>query len=45
MLLEQQGKLYLDTPIQTYLPEYSTGEHRVTEPFYWYTTERVAPEV
>ena len=30
MLLEQQGKLHLDTPIQTYLPEYPTGEHRVT---------------
>ncbi len=30
MLLKQQGKLHLDEPIQTYLPEYATGEHRVT---------------
>ncbi|HEU5368357.1 MAG TPA: serine hydrolase domain-containing protein [Ktedonobacterales bacterium] len=30
MLLEQQGKLHLDAPVQTYLPEYSTGEQRVT---------------
>ncbi len=30
MLLEQQGKLHLDDPIQTYLPEYPTGEHQVT---------------
>jgi CubicO group peptidase (beta-lactamase class C family) len=30
MLLEQQGKLHLDDPVQTYLPEYATGEHRVT---------------
>lgn len=30
MLLEQQGTLQLDAPIQTYLPDYSTGEHRVT---------------
>jgi len=30
MLLEQRGKLRLDEPIQTYLPEYATGEQRVT---------------
>jgi CubicO group peptidase (beta-lactamase class C family) len=30
MHLEQQGKLQLDAPIQTYLPEYPQGEHRVT---------------
>lgn len=30
MLLEQQGKLHLDDPIQTYLPEYPTGGHWVT---------------
>ena len=30
MLLEQQEKLHLDDPIQTYLPEYPTGEHQVT---------------
>ncbi|HEY7356681.1 MAG TPA: serine hydrolase domain-containing protein, partial [Ktedonobacterales bacterium] len=30
MLLEQQGKLRLDAPVQTYLPEYATGEQRVS---------------
>jgi CubicO group peptidase (beta-lactamase class C family) len=30
MLLKQQGNLYLDDPIQFYLPEYPTGEHQVT---------------
>ena len=30
MLLEKQGKLHLDDPIQTYLPDYPTHERHVT---------------
>src|SRR5690349_8866188 len=30
LLLEQQGKLHLDDPIQTALPEYPAGEHQIT---------------
>ncbi|HEX7737360.1 MAG TPA: serine hydrolase domain-containing protein [Ktedonobacteraceae bacterium] len=30
MLLEQQGKLHLDAPIQTYLPDYPATQHEIT---------------